>query len=65
MAHEEDYRKHVRGEDPRPEPQRSAPGPTHTSPCSYRETAQRAPYIACEEIRKPTLDEGVAARLKI
>jgi hypothetical protein len=63
--YEERAKAMLRGVDPRPSAQRMAPGPTHTSPCSYLETNQRAPYMAAEEIRKPGLDEGVAARQKI
>lgn len=59
------YRKQLTGEDQRPMPQRVAPGPTHTAPRSYLETPQRAPYMAAQQIRKPSLEEGVAARLKI
>jgi hypothetical protein len=60
-----EYRKQIRGEEPRPMPQRTAPGPTHTTPCSYLETNQRKPYMPAEQIRKPGLDEGVSMRQKI
>lgn len=59
------YRRQIRGEDTRPEPQRTAPGPTHTTPRGYLETNQRKPYMPAEQIRKPGLDEGVAMRQKL
>lgn len=63
--YERRMKEQVVGHDPLGEERQAPPGPTHSTPYAYGATAQRCPYLPAEQLREPTLGEGVSFRQKI